>query len=905
MKYILFIIMMIQGVVCHAVICKRILGDAETDNRSVIQIRKDLCGYMWFLTYNGINRYDGTRLKRYDLNTNSASAGSCVYSFKLLTDSGREIWLLANGGNIWTYNRIQDRFEEYMDLIKEIGDSFAFLCLDNLDNAWFADDKELYVCHLPTRKIHRMHHDLGRIFVLLPVGNRKYYLSSERGILSFTASAGSMTYLTSELSGERFTKVYKMLYVPESRCIIMADSMDGLGVFDCAAGQLRSVHKAWSENRISSMKTFGESTVLIATQGIGIYRMDMDTYRIKPFLSAGIAKENSIRSNRISDIYVDDCQRVWIADFPDGVTVASSPESDKRRWYRHLSGNKQSLINDRINALFKDSEGDIWFATDNGVSCYFTRTGRWKHVTSQLPCRQYTSLVELSPGEICAGNYMHGLYIIHKKEMKTGKKYADIPFVNVLLRKDKDHLWVGTDAGLSLLDLNDATLVPVDFFRYHKVAVCALYQDENRELYIGTRGNGLFKWGVGQEYAKQQPSGNIRNVFFILPDKDRLLLGTDKYLYGFVPGSKQFDWLSSCVQGYFTSAISLDDGVCMLGTSAGAFKFDMNRLLSFQSTSTSILLDNFSLLQQPVVPAAKGSPLQNAINYTKVLKLNHHQNTFSFTATAINYDAPEGIVYSWKLNNQAWTTPTRNNLLCFSNLTPGKHLVSVRALLLNTGHPISERSMQVIIRPPIWKTKGALGFYTVLALFLGMLSVRTFLVWKERNLSRETIKVFINAAKDICMPLTLIKSPLENLCQKHSSEVFKDILQQVKGIDYLFANLVTVGRISLQPKKLSLLETELTMYLNEAIEQMSPTLEQKNIKLLWEGTPGFLRVWIDKEKMAVIIRGVLEIIVNGVEDGGKIKLVTAYNTRNWKMKLEFADNGSVKKKLYSATRLPA
>lgn len=905
MKYILFIIMMIQGVVCHGVICKRIFGDGETDNRSVVQIRKDLCGYMWFLTYNGINRYDGTRLKRYDFNANSGLEGSCEHSLKLHTDSGREVWLLADGGNIWTYNRMQDRFEEYMDLKKEIGGSFVFLCLDDLDNAWFGDDKELYVYHLPTRKIHRMRHDLGRIFVLLPVGNRKYYLSSESGILSFTASADGMTYLTSELSGERFTKVYKMLYVPESHCLIMADGLNGLGVFDCATGRLRSVQKEWSKKQISSMKAFGEDAVLIATDGIGIYRMDMGTYCIEPFLSAGSGNENSIRSNRISDIYVDDNRRLWIADFPHGVTVADSPEPDYRRWYGHTSGNEQSLINDRVNALFKDSEGDIWFATDNGISCYFTRTGQWKHVTSQLPCRQYTSLVELSPGEMCAGNYMHGLYIIHKKEMKTGKKYADIPFVNVLLRKDKDHLWVGTDAGLSLFAMNDATMVPVGFLRFHKVAVCALYQDANRELYIGTRGNGLFKLDAGQEYAKKQAPGNIRNVFFILPDKDRLLLGTDKYLYAFEPGSKQLDWLSSCVNGYFTSAISLDEGVCMLGTSAGAFRFDVNRLLPFQGSYAGILLDDFSLLQQPVVPAVKGSPLQCAINYTKVLRLNYDQNTFSFTATAINYDAPESIVYSWKLNDQAWTTPTRKNMLCFSNLTPGRHLISVRALLLNTGQPISQRNMQVIIHPPLWKTKGAFLFYAAFALFLGMLSVRTFLVWKERNLSRETIKVFINAAKDICMPLTLIKSPLENLCQKYSSEVFKDILQQVKGIDYLFTNLVTIGRISLQPKKLSLLETELTMYLNETIEQITPAVEQKNIKLLWEGTPGFLRVWIDKEKMAAIIRGVLEIVVSGVEDGGKIKLVTAYNTRSWEMKLEFVDNGSIKKKLYSATRLPA
>lgn len=903
MKHILLILLMIQGMSCHAVIFKQISGDTETDNRSVFQIRKDLCGYMWFLTYDGVNRYDGTRLKRYGLNRNNGSNDLCTASYKLYTDSRKEIWLLSDTGDIWTYNRTCDRFEEYMNT--ETHDSTAFLCIDDEDNAWFGNEKELLLCHLPTRKTHRMYHDFGSISVLLPAGNREYYLSSDSGLHAFTLSADTLTAFSSGLSGGHYNQVYKMLYVPEVHRLVVADSSEGLGVYDCSAQEWLYARKSWRENRISAMKTFKDGKILLATEGIGVHSMDMDTYRIEPFLNAGCGSENSLRSNRIADLYVDENQRIWMADFPDGVSVVNGSEPDKRRWYRHISENEQSLINDRVNALLKDSEGDIWFATDHGISCYFSQTGRWRHVASELPCRQYTSLCEISPGEICVGNYMHGLFIVRKKEMKIGRKYADIPLANVLLRRDEDHLWVGTDAGLSLLNVKDATLKPVGFSGYQKVAVCALYQDMNAELYIGTRGNGLFKMEPGQEHAKKQVSGNIRNVFFILPDKGRLLMGTDRCLYAFAPEAQRFDWISSCVNGYFTSGIPLDNDTFALGTSAGVFQFDKNALQALHNTQPDIFLDDFSVLQQPVQVAAKGSPLQLSINYTKVLELNYDQNTFSFTATTINYDAPEGIVYSWKLNDQAWTTPTRKNIICFSSLTPGKHLVSVRALSLKNGHPISQRNMQVVIRPPLWQSTGALLFYGILALLLGTLSFRAFLIWKERNLSRETIKVFINAAKDVCMPLTLIKSPLENLYQKYSSEVFKDILQQVKDIDSMFTNLVAIGRMSSHPKKLSLLETELTMFLDDTIGQISPAIKQKNIKLHWEGTPGFLRVWIDKEKMAAIIRGVLEITVNCVDDGGGIKLTTAYTSCNWKMKLEFADNGSIKKKLYSATNLPA
>ena len=94
------------------------------------------------------------------------------------------------------------------------------------------------------------------------------------------------------------------------------------------------------------------------------------------------------------------------------------------------------------------------------------------------------------------------------------------------------------------------------------------------------------------------------------------------------------------------------------------------------------------------------------------------------------------------------------------------------------------------------------------------------------------------------------------------------------------------------------------MFLNETIEQIAPVVEQKNVELHWDGTPGFLRVWIDKEKMTAIIRGMLEIIVDSVDDGEEIELTTAYTSRSWEMKLEFSDGCCVKKKLYSVKKEP-
>ena len=100
------------------------------------------------------------------------------------------------------------------------------------------------------------------------------------------------------------------------------------------------------------------------------------------------------------------------------------------------------------------------------------------------------------------------------------------------------------------------------------------------------------------------------------------------------------------------------------------------------------------------------------------------------------------------------------------------------------------------------------------------------------------------------------------------------------------------------PRRLSLLETELNTYLGETIESISSSVKQKKIKLHWEGTPGFAHVWIDKEKMTAILQGLLEMIVDCMNEGESIEIVTVYTLRNWKIKLEFTDNDFVKKKCY-------
>lgn len=67
-------------------------------NNSVTTIYQDQDGYMWFGTYDGLNRYDGYTFKvfRNEINQENSLSNNTVYT--LDGDSKRHIWIGGNKG---------------------------------------------------------------------------------------------------------------------------------------------------------------------------------------------------------------------------------------------------------------------------------------------------------------------------------------------------------------------------------------------------------------------------------------------------------------------------------------------------------------------------------------------------------------------------------------------------------------------------------------------------------------------------------------------------------------------------------------------------------------------------------------------------------------------------------------
>jgi signal transduction histidine kinase/AraC-like DNA-binding protein len=483
-----------------------------------------------------------------------------------------------------------------------------------------------------------------------------------------------------------------------------------------------------------------------------------------------------------------------------------------------------------VNAIIEDRDGDLWFATNNGISFLNSKTGQWRSVLSSFEESQgnkshiFLTVCEVAPGIIWAGGYSSGAYQIDKKTFsvsyfmpplythsnKRPDKYIrdirtdmqgyiwsggfynlkrinlktqDVRFydglnsITAIVEKDEKSMWIGSAAGLCLLDKESGKFerikLPVE-----SSYIYSLYQAKNGSLYIGTSGSGLLIYDVSKKLFTHYHTENCalisNNIYTILSDADKdIIMSTESGLTSFYPEEKKFhNWTKD--MGLMTTHFNALSGVLrknkkfIFGSSDGAVEFDKDMKLP-RGYSSKMIFSDFKLFYQTIYPDDEDSPLKTSINETKELKLKYNQNIFSLQVSSINYDYPSNIIYSWRLEGfyDEWSKPGTENTIRYTNLAPGKYTLRVRAISNEDKRIVlEERSMDIVIAQPFWLTIWAMLLYAAFLCLIAIILLRILILRKQRKVSDEKIHFFINTAHDIRTPLTLIKAPLEELREK-------------------------------------------------------------------------------------------------------------------------------------------
>lgn len=63
-----------------------------------------------------------------------------------------------------------------------------------------------------------------------------------------------------------------------------------------------------------------------------------------------------MNGNNINDVYVDEEDRIWLANYPTGITIRNN-RYGSYDLIKHSLGNTRSLVNDQVHDVVEDSDG--------------------------------------------------------------------------------------------------------------------------------------------------------------------------------------------------------------------------------------------------------------------------------------------------------------------------------------------------------------------------------------------------------------------------------------------------------------------------------------------------------------------------------------------------------------------
>lgn len=769
-------------------------------NQKIYRIQKDARGYMWFLTHVGIDRYNGKEIKHYKLKEGDRELDPLLNINWTYLDKTGTLLVTGKQGRIFRYDSGHDRFVQIYSMYnywnKDYHAFVRYSYIDQESNVWLCDKSAIHLFNIESGQKQRISNRLGNITCIEQINSEHFFIGTDKRIYLVKLENGNLKELSCGKLEMMDMHVHELYLHRTANKLFIGTFEKGVYIYDLNIQKIVRPEVELTDVNITRLSPLNTKELLVATEGAGVHKLNIDTYETEPYIIANYGSYNEMDGNIINDVYVDNEQRIWLSSYPTGITVRNNQYTNYN-WIKHSIGNRQSLVNNQVNSIIEDSDGDLWFGTSNGISLYDSKQKQWRSFLSSFnhglknQNRIFITLCEVSPGIIWAGGYASGIFQITKKNgnieyltpaqsfhlnvraddkyirdikkdrygciwsggyynlkcfnLKTrqGRLYPGLGSVTAIEEKDSTSMWIGTSTNLFLLDRNSG--------KYNEIHlpggatyIYTLHQENNGLLYIGTSGSGLFtydpvKESISAHYHTENSPLVSNSIYVILPTKDgNILMSTENGISIFSPTNRQFrNWTRG--QGLMSTCFNAGSGVLrangntVFGSTDGALEFPQNIEMP-QTGDSHMIFSDFHIFYQTVYPNDPNSPLTKDIDQIEKLNLKYMQNTFSIRVSSINYDYPSDILYTWQLEGfyDGWTTPSDEGTIRFTNVAPGTYTLRVRS--------VSKEDNKHVLQERILKITVAhpvwLSFWAICIYVLTITSV-TYVIFRLHSMRRE------------------------------------------------------------------------------------------------------------------------------------------------------------------------
>jgi signal transduction histidine kinase/CheY-like chemotaxis protein/sugar lactone lactonase YvrE len=655
---------------------------------------------------------------------------------------------------------------------------------------------------------------------------------------------------------------------------------------------------------ILALAKISENSIMLGIDGQGIWELNENGSEVLNVFKESADDPYSLHGNGVYDIFCDSGKRVWIATISGGVSFYTLASPSVNQVTHHIN-NSNSLVNNDVNGLIEDRKGRIWFATNNGISCWNKKADQWKsYYNNKLEQAQvFLTICEDDKGRIWAGSYSSGVYVLDED---TGKEIAHYSrettnllisnFIFDIFKDSQGDMWIGgvngnfvcfktgenrfklypDEAigsfaelspdrivlglvyGVSILNKQSGSIENViSGFIVSDLVV------RGDEIWICTNGNGLivynYKNGNSQTYTTQNglPSNFLNSITF---SDGFFWLGTENGLCRFDPKEKTAlsfaSNLSLSGASYNQNSVyKLKNGQLAFGTNNGAVFFLPNSITETIS-SGRIFIQDVTISGRSVRDNASVD-LKTPVDSLKTIRLKYFQNTISFELLPLGVSS--GTKLSWKMDgfDKEWSVPTSNKTITYTNVPSGKYDLDIRLLDSSSGRVLSERTLAIHLIPPFWRTTWFVVLIFVIILGMGFLYLLYYINALKQKQTEEKVRFFTKIAHDIRTSLTLIKAPVEELNKEsdltENGRYYLNLaIEQARRLSTVVTQLMDFQKVDIGKEHLSLSMVDLVKLISGRVAILESFAKSQKIALIFSSNQESYNTAIDELKIEKI-----------------------------------------------------
>ncbi len=578
-------------------------------NNSVRCIYQDKRGFIWFATYDGLNRYDGREFRVFRNQIGDSTSLPHNYIYTLFEDAEQQLWV-GTGRGLAIFNHSLQRFTPvyfypYQSRQAEkVNISLSSIRGDQSGNIYIGtsgwgmlsrkrgeqicrtipllngsavtsdynvsgmvvDEKSVWVfvsgqglAVLDTTKqaLRLVSTEVRFANCLFSDTTGIVWAGSETGLYQFSAAVNKYVQHFTERPGQLSDRNVTSIGSDQFRNLWIGTDRGGITILNRGSNQFSYIESGdgsdkLSSETVSSILRDKESRIWIGTIKGGCNIIDVQKGRFTS-ISRQPFSRNTIPVSTVYSFCEDRDRDLLIGTDGGGLSIWNRA-ANRYTNYNHIPGDPSSLSHNSVTKILQDVEGVIWVATyGGGISHFIKPAGRFVPV----PCideqtgyesRNISLLYEDRQHTIWTSAFNDGKLFVYDRQQKKFKLF-DPGLTNLIsmLEDRKGNLWVG----------NSDLLVKID--RIHKKhtvysigrPVRAIYEDKAGRFWLGTEGGGLllFDRENGKLIERFSDADGLCNngVLNILEDSaGHLWMSTFN-------GLSQFDFGSRVFKNYYQS----------------------------------------------------------------------------------------------------------------------------------------------------------------------------------------------------------------------------------------------------------------------------------------------------------------------------------------------------------------